>query len=238
ASGLQITSDGRPKIVDVVDGTGSGDVDTSTIVELKDGQLEGLTGRMLTVPDTWENPTGQWRIGLKSAWELYPSPLVERMKSERRRAFDEEHRRLVAKASSELESHRSLHDELSDEQRRMRDELEGRVDRLESLAQGYDDPGPVFDCVVFHDGTHWRGVIDTDEDGSLAEERVLTNYRLEREYGTFSDDDLLNFALNIYEEGDLLSIVVDAGNHGTHVAGTVAAHFPDQPDLDGVAPGA
>jgi tripeptidyl-peptidase-2 len=238
ATGLQTTPDGRPKIIDVVDGTGSGDVDTSTIVESEDGHIEGLTGRVLAVAETWNNPSGQWRIGLKSAWELYPGPLVARMKTERRRVFDEQHRGLVAHAASALEAHRSSHDSLTDEQQRERDELEARVDRLEALAQGYDDPGPVFDCVVFHDGTQWRGVIDTDEDGDLGEERVLTNYRLEREYGTFSDDDLLNYAMNIYQEGDLLSIVVDAGTHGTHVAGTVAAHFPGQSDLNGIAPGA
>ncbi len=94
------------------------------------------------------------------------------------------------------------------------------------------------DCVVFHDGTRWRAVVDADEDGDLAEHKTLTNFALERQYGTFGTEDLLNYGVNIYDEGKLLSIVTDAGAHGTHVAGIVAAHHPDQPARNGLAPGA
>ena len=44
--------------------------------------------------------------------------------------------------------------------------------------------------------------------------------------------------MNIYKNGDLVSIVSEAGDHGTHVAGIAAANFPDDPDLNGIAPGA
>ena len=36
----------------------------------------------------------------------------------------------------------------------------------------------------------------------------------------------------------MLSIVVDAGSHGTHVAGITSAYHEHEPHLNGIAPGA
>ena len=47
------------QVIDVVDCTGSGDVDTSTVQEAADGHLKGLYGRKLKLNPTWENPAGE-----------------------------------------------------------------------------------------------------------------------------------------------------------------------------------
>ena len=112
------------------------------------------------------------------------------------------------------------------------------MDHLVAAGESYQDPGPVFDCVVFHDGEAWRAVVDTDADGDLRSEKAMANFRLHQEWSTFGGRAQLNFGVNIFDDGKLLSIVVDSNPHGTHVAGIVAGHFPDQPELNGVAPGA
>ena len=43
--------------------------------------------------------------------------------------------------------------------------------------------------------------------------------------------------MQVYDNGDTVSLVTDAGSHGTHVAGIVAA-CDDDPARNGVAPGA
>lgn len=237
APGMQVTSDGKPKIIDLVDGSGSGDVVTTTVRKKEDGKLLGLTGRELKT-GKWKNPTGEYRLGIKAAWELYPRALVGRMKTKRREAWDEAQRERLAAVSQELNAWDAAHPSPTEAQLRDRSEIKARIELLEEMQESYDDPGPVFDCVVFHDGTHWRGVVDTDEDGDLSDEKAMTNFRVAREWSTFDAESLLNFGVNIYDEGNLLSIVADCGAHGTHVAGIVAANYPKNPELNGVAPGA
>ncbi len=102
----------------------------------------------------------------------------------------------------------------------------------------------MIDCVVWHDGSTYRAALDTSEvyppgseQGALASSPALASFREELQYGTFSSEDSCNYVCNVYEEGSVLSIVVDAGAHGTHVAGITSAHFPGDPDMNGVAPG-
>ena len=49
--------------------------------------------------------------------------------------------------------------------------------------------------------------------------RLSQTYQQLRQHGRFSDVACLNFGVHVYDGGDVLSIVVDAGAHGTHVAG-------------------
>ena len=242
AAGLQSTTDGKPKVIDMIDGTGSGDVDTSTVRKADANTLLGLSGRTLTLDSKWANPTGKFHVGLKRAFDLFPdgSPfeLVPRMKRERRKECDRAQRASEALLRAEIDEWDEAHLQPSADDNQQRAELAARLEQLQAAAKNYEDPGPVYDCVVFHDGETWRAVVDTDEDGDLQEEKLLTNFRDEREFATFGNGLLMNFAVNIYDDGNLLSIVADCGAHGTHVAGIVAGHFPDQPELNGLAPGA
>ena len=237
APGLQVTSDGRPKVVDVVDGSGSGDVDTSAVHEAKDSTLTGLTGRTLKPGGDWKNPSGKWRLGIKAAYELFPGDLVSRLKSERKKEWDKRQRDRAA-LQAKLAEFDEKHPSPKGKTKKERAELQAEIDLLASLNGSYSDPGPIYDCIVFNDGKAWRAAVDTDEDGDFGDEKLMTNFRAERQWSTFGKQAMMNFALNIYDDGDTLSIVTDVGAHGTHVAGIVAANYPNKPELNGLAPGA
>lgn len=240
APGLQVTTDGRPKVIDLVDASGSGDVDTTTrVTPNEDGTITGLSGRTLTLNPEWTNPSEEFRVGLKAAYDLFPRPAVNRVRRERGDEFAEVQRPALAEARSVLAAFDRDHPRPTRAQLEEREELAARVELLESkLASDLPDPGPVYDCLVWHDGERWMAAVDTDQDGDFTNEKAMTNFRDGLEYATFAGDTLVNFAVNIYDEGDTLSIVVDCGDHGTHVAGIVAAHHPDRPEINGVAPGA
>jgi tripeptidyl-peptidase-2 len=80
APGLKHCPDGSPKITHIIDCTGTGDVPCRLKSVPVDGFITGLSGKRLQIPAAWENPSGEFRLGLKNAHELFPKPLVERLK--------------------------------------------------------------------------------------------------------------------------------------------------------------
>ncbi|KAL8257342.1 hypothetical protein R6Q59_029383 [Mikania micrantha] len=246
AAGLQVTSDGKPKVLDVIDCTGSGDVDTSTVVKADaNGCIRGASGASLTINPSWKNPSGEWHVGFKLVYELLTDTLVSRLKKERKKKWDEKHQETIAEAVKQLEEfdkQQTVVEEVN--LKKTRADLEDRIDYLKKQTDIYDEKGPVIDAVVWHDGEVWRVALDTqnlEEDpacGKLADFVPLTNFKIERKYGVFGKLDACTFVTNVYNDGTILSIVTDSSPHGTHVAGITSAFHSMEPLLNGVAPGA
>ena len=78
APGLKSTLNGLPKIIDIIDCTGSGDVPCTSTGKAESGTIRGLSGRLITIGN-WENPSGIYRLGLKHSLELFPKTLVDRL---------------------------------------------------------------------------------------------------------------------------------------------------------------
>lgn len=240
AVGLKVTSDGKRKVLDFIDCTGSGDVIMSEPVKSEGEELEikGVSGRTLKLNPQWQNPTGEWRVGSKMLFDIVPSEVKRSVQSER-----EEHFRKRAQAISDsvstkvaaLSKDGNKEDKAESE---LRAELDAQTSILSNLDNGYADKGPFLDCVTFHDGEQWRAVIDTSETGDLSDAPALGAYKHTGDVALLCKRQLLSYTLNFYDGGRVLNIVTSAGSHSTHVAGIVAANHPDESQNNGVAPGA
>ncbi|XP_071441524.1 tripeptidyl-peptidase 2 [Hetaerina americana] len=237
--GLQFTSDGKPKVIDRIDCSGAGDVDTSTVVEAKNGEIVGLTGRKLKIPCSWKNPSGVYHIGIKNAFELYPSKLKERVEKRRKEElWDPQHKLALAQATRKLIEFDLKNPQPTGKDKLKKEDLEAQIEVLNNLEKKYCDVGPAYDCVVFHDGGMWRVCIDTSEKGDLASCRVLGPFRETRDFAALTQLDQLHYSVNVHNDGNTLEIVGMCSSHGTHVASIAAAYFPDAPEKNGIAPGA
>lgn len=129
---FQVTTEGKPKILDVIDCTGSGDLDTSaTATPDASGNLTGASGRSLRINPAWSNPTGVWRVGCKHVFELFPRGLRARMREQRAKKLDEAQRAAVAAATAELAAFNKANPSPStDKLKKEKAELEQRLATL------------------------------------------------------------------------------------------------------------
>ncbi|KNE68540.1 hypothetical protein AMAG_12708 [Allomyces macrogynus ATCC 38327] len=202
APGLQTTTDGKPKLIDIVNCTGA----------------ERTCPCRTQFRSSPTKPTPRL--------DLFPGPIQSRVTADAKHTLLEQHAQLDAKV-------RGASSEKTNDETKKED-----LDALKSLADAVDPIGPVYDVLTFHDGTHWRVVVDTAETGKLESQPALASYRFEHQHHRPGDLDNLTFSVNVYDGGKTVSLVTQSGAHGTHVAAITAAHHPEEPHLNGLAPGA
>ncbi|KAG4998232.1 hypothetical protein JHK85_029671 [Glycine max] len=222
AAGLQVTSDGKPKIIDILDCTGSGDIDTSKVVKADaDGCISGASGASLVINTSWKNPSGDWHVGYKLVYELFTENLTSRLKKERKKKWDEKNQEEIAKAVKQLTDFDQEHIKVEDAKlKKVREDLQNRLDLLRKKSE-----------------LPKEAAIREDQDAIKAIP-IVALLLTEKKYGIFSKLDACTYAVNVYNDGNVLSMVTDSSPHGTHVAGIAAAFHPEEPLLNGVAPGA
>ncbi|KAJ2774322.1 hypothetical protein IWQ56_000630, partial [Coemansia nantahalensis] len=200
AHGLQVTSDGKRKVVDYIDCTGSGDVVLGAPVKCAGDALElrAVSGRTLRLNPAWKNPSGEWRIGAKRYYDIAPAEAAATTRTEREERFRKTAQQLrdtvdARKAEAKADGKADDSDEGA--------ELDAQAAVLAALGEAYSDLGPLLDCVVFHDGEQWRTAIDTGETGDLTAAAALGAYRHTGDVALLNKRQLLYYTVNFYDSG-------------------------------------
>jgi len=233
---------GDDKVIDIVDCTGSGDLMCKK-AEPKDNTLATPAGPV-TLPST-APPTSAYYVGIKRAYELYPKKLVNRVSAERKKEFLDCHKKHLAVAKEKSDELEAKGDKTK-EGIKARKNAKAIVDSLTAATSDYDDHGPIKIVVVqcSPDNHPCAYILDMEKDFTSSTPPTLSSlmysFDHNRAVAKFDDSSMLNFCLNFEtptEDGILVTITTDAGAHGSHVSGIVAADLQDE-SMNGVAPGA
>ncbi|PWY98768.1 hypothetical protein BCV70DRAFT_178492 [Testicularia cyperi] len=180
----------KGKVVDVIDCTGAGDVPLQKIEPLSVSTSSSgasaratidfkspFTGRTIKISSKLTNPTSEWKIGFKRAYDLWPNELKSRRSAERSKAFMVTHQSLLCRAQNELNvlEHPPVSAASDADKDKPKDgesaklkkeEAKARVQALKDLAASYKDDGPLIESIVFHDGKHWYAIVGGGEGDS------------------------------------------------------------------------
>jgi tripeptidyl-peptidase II len=213
---------------------------TATAAETDGAVSSTATGKTVTV-----------RVGVKRAYELFPSSVVRRIKNERSKVLKTQLDTYVASLKEQKAAliTKNGSKKLSVDDGKVIQNYDSLLDVLTSseYTSTDNDPGPIYDCIVYYDGTNYRAIIDTTETGDVRSIKPMTSYDKEYHVETFSAIDQMNYCIQFYNNGTILSIICDTSPHGTHVASIAAgstatssssSSSDSSSNRPGVAPGA
>ncbi|CRK95491.1 CLUMA_CG008960, isoform A [Clunio marinus] len=243
ASGLTFLPNGTRKVIERFDCSGCGDVNMATVVQSTSETIVGLSGRSLKLSNFMlkNNPTGEYRLGLKDLMGLYPSRLRDKILADTKlKTFDEHNKKCLAEVARDITEFEKKNPSLNNlclKDKLVKENYDALTEFLNNCDKKFADMKTTFDCVLFKskDGS-WICIIDTTEEGNLAAAVMI------REYSTTYDmakiDDYLTVSMNVHDEGKTLEIVGMCTSHGTHVASIASGYDSQNEELNGVAPGA
>ncbi|XP_037050800.1 tripeptidyl-peptidase 2 isoform X2 [Bradysia coprophila] len=244
STGLQTTPDGKPKVIERFDCSGSGDVDISKkITASTDGTILGLSGRTLKISKRMkaENVAGDdYRIGIKSVYDLYPSKIKEKVLNDMKlNEWDEPHKKAIVDVARNIEEFNASNsinssNTLSQADKLKKEDLEAAQEYLVTFDKKFECVRTSFDCIVYASKDGWVAVIDVNENGDLDNALYLREYT--KYHDVQSINNYLSITMNVFDDGNVLELVGMCSGHGTHVSAIASANHGN--DLDGVAPGA
>lgn len=251
AVGLQETSDGKPKVIDIVDCTGSGDVVLKeendvpfpAVEDAQEAVITGLSGKKLKLPKTWNVAQGtKLRRGIICLHDVYSRDLVNRLTEARKERFMQAHNALFAAEQRKFDDWKRCNPKIDTPALLItKKDFEDRLAALVDFDKAYNDAGPIVDFVVFSDAADadsYKAAFDLEGSGDLTTATLLADYATHRQHLTIDAESLLSFSVKFYDAGRVLSFVTHCGSHGTHVAAITAANVPSNAAACGVAPGA
>lgn len=148
---------------------------------------------------------------MKKAFDLYPERLRERIQDEyKEKKWENQHKIAVAEAVRQLgklETKLTGVQNPSELEKLEKEDLEAKIEILINSDKKYADVGPVYDCILFHDGAKWVCCVDTTEEGDLEKCPLLGEYSITHEYAPLTKADQLNFSMNVHDGGNILELV-------------------------------
>ena len=109
----------------------------------------------------------------------------------------------------------------------MKKDLTTMLSEVKAMADSYEDPGPILDLISWKDleTGHWKVIVDVANEQDLSNQSPMSPFKVNNDVSDLGFGSEVTYCVQVYGDGDVVSIVTDAGSHGTHVAGIIGANF-------------